>query len=136
MASEPTEAGGPAGLAAVDREFQAWQARLARALSPVGFSLAYLNRLTHLPDMPDRQAGLVACAWHREIGQAAYAAVIESADATGGCEPRPEDPRFIALGWQRWPFNVFSRAFLPTERWWRTPRTAVGEARTAAAGDL
>jgi len=55
MAGEPAAAvrnapgpaappGSPGGLAAVDREFQAFRARLAGGVSPIGFSRAYLVR--------------------------------------------------------------------------------------------
>jgi hypothetical protein len=56
MATEPAEA----GLAAIDREVQAWRARLAGGVSPIGFSLAYLDWLAHLAGMPGRHAELAA----------------------------------------------------------------------------
>jgi len=37
--------GDPADLAAIDRAFQAWRARLSGGVSPVGFWLAYLDWL-------------------------------------------------------------------------------------------
>jgi polyhydroxyalkanoate synthase len=45
--------------------------------------------------------------------------------APGGGEPRAEDPRFAAPGWRQWPFSVFSRAFLLTERWWQEAASGV-----------
>ena len=117
--------GSPAGLAVIDREFQALRARLAGGVSPIGFSLAYLDWLAHLAGLPGRQAELAARAWRDAIGLAAHAALAGPADAAGGCEPRLEDPRFTAPGWQRWPFNVFSQAFLLTERWWQEATSGV-----------
>ena len=136
MAGEPAESarsapgpatppGSPAGLAAVDREFQALRARLAGGVSPIGFSLAYLDWLAHLAGMPGRQAELAVRAWRAAIGLAAGAAQAEPADAVRAGEPRPEDPRFTAPGWRRWPFNVFSQAFLLTERWWQEATSGV-----------
>jgi polyhydroxyalkanoate synthase len=139
MSGEPAEAmrnapgpaappGSPAGLAVIDREFQALRARLAGGVSPIGFSLAYLDWLAHLAGLPGRQAGLAARAWGDAVGLAAYAASAApagAADAAGDCERRPEDPRFTAPRWQRWPFNVFSRAFLLTERWWQEATSGV-----------
>jgi len=116
---------GPAGLAAVDREFQALRARLAGGVSPIGFSLAYLDWLAHLAGLPGRQAELAGRAWRDAIGLAARAAPPGPIGAAGGCEPRPEDPRFTAPGWQRWPFNVFSQAFLLTERRWQEATSGV-----------
>src|SRR5690242_3966357 len=54
---------GPAGLAVVDRELQAWRARMTAGASPVAFSLAYLDWLAHLAGLPGRQAGLAIRAW-------------------------------------------------------------------------
>jgi len=117
--------GSPAGLAVIDRELQAWRARMTAGASPVALSLAYLDWLAHLAGMPGRQAELAARAWRDAMGLAAAAATPAPARADGGCEPRPEDPRFTAPGWQRWPFSVFSRAFLLTERWWQEATTGV-----------
>jgi poly[(R)-3-hydroxyalkanoate] polymerase subunit PhaC len=116
--------GNPAGLAVIDRELQAWRARMTAGASPVTFSLAYLDWLGHLAGMPGRQAELAVRAW-RDATWLAAAAAPAPARAAGGCEPRPEDPRFTAPGWQRWPFTVFSQAFLLTERWWQQATTGV-----------
>ncbi len=115
----------PAGLAVIDRTLQAWRARLTGGVSPVGPSLAYLDWLAHLAGMPGRQAELAVRAWRDAMGLAAYAVPPGPADNVGGCEPRPEDPRFTAPGWQRWPFNLFSQAFLLTERWWQEATSGV-----------
>jgi Poly-beta-hydroxybutyrate polymerase (PhaC) N-terminus/Poly-beta-hydroxybutyrate polymerase N terminal len=90
------------------------RARLAGGVSSIGFSLAYLDWLAHLVGLPGRQTELAARAWREAVGLAAYAAPAEPADAVGGCEPCPEDPRFTAPGGSGWPFNVFSQAFLLT----------------------
>jgi polyhydroxyalkanoate synthase subunit PhaC len=136
MPGEPAEAvrgapgpaappGSPAGMTAVDREFQALRARLAGGVSPVGFSLAYLDWLAHLAGLPGRQAELAARAWRDAIELAAYAASAGPTDAASCCEPRPEDPRFTAPGWRRWPFSVFARVFLLAERWWQEATSGV-----------
>ena len=109
----------------MDRVLQAWRARATGGISPIGFSLAYLDWLAHLASMPGRQTELAAHAWRGAIELAAHAAPIGPADAAGGCEPRPEDPRFTAPGWRRWPFSFFSQAFLLTERWWQETTSGV-----------
>ena len=136
MSGEPAEAmrnapgpaappGSPAGLAAVDREFQALRARLAGGVSPIGFSLAYLDWLAHLAGLPGRQAELAARAWRDAVGLAAHAAPAEPADAAGGCEPRPEDSRFTAPAWQHWPFSVYLPGVPAAEQWWQDATTGV-----------
>ncbi len=114
-----------AGLAVIDRKFQAWRARLTGGVSPVGLSLAYMDWLGHLAGMPGRQAELAMRAWRDAIGLAAYAAPAGPADTARGCQPRREDPRFTAPGWQRWPFNVLAQAFVLTERWWQEATSGV-----------
>ncbi len=112
--------GGLAGLATFDREVQAWRARVSGGVSPVAFSLAYLDWLAHLAGLPGRQTELAARAWRDGVGLAAGAAA-----APGGDEPRAEDRRFAAPGWRQWPFSVFSRVFLMTERWWQEATSGV-----------
>ncbi len=113
-----------AGLTIIDRELQAWRARVTGGASPIAFSLAYLDWLAHLAGLPGRQAELAVGAWRDVMGLAADVAWTGPADARGR-EPRPEDPRFAAPGWRRWPFSVFSQAFLLTERWWQEATSGV-----------
>lgn len=127
-APRPSPAAMPAslaGLTIIDREFQAWRARVTGGASPIAFSLACLDWLAHLAGMPGRQAELAVRAWRDAMGLAADMAWTGPADAARGCEPRPEDPRFTAPGWRRWPFSVFSQAFLLTERWWQEATSGV-----------
>ena len=118
-------AGGLAGLATLDREVQAWRARVTGGVSPVAFSLAYLDWLAHLAGLPGRQTELAARAWRDGVRLAACTAPAGRPAAPGGGEPRAEDPRFAAPGWRQWPFSVFSRAFLLTERWWQEAASGV-----------
>ncbi len=73
----------PAGLAVIDRGFQAFRARLAGGVSPIGFSLACLDWLAHLAGLPGRQAELAARAWGDAVGLAAYAASAAPAGPMG-----------------------------------------------------
>jgi len=91
----------------LDRRLQAWQAKFTGGLSPVALSLAWLDWVAHVAQMPGRQAELAARAW-----QAAP-------------DGLPADPRFTAPGWRRWPFSVLARAFLRTEQWWQDATTGV-----------
>jgi polyhydroxyalkanoate synthase len=74
--------------------------------------------------MPGRQAELLAHAWRNAIALPGY--VLPGAGpAAAVFEPRPQDPRFTAPGWQRWPFNVMSQAFLSAEQWWQEATTGL-----------
>jgi len=112
----------PAG--GFDRLWQAWRARATGGLSPVSLSLAWLDWVAHLADLPGRQAELAVHAWRNAARLAAYAAPVTWPEA-GACEPRPEDPRFSHPGWQQWPFSVAVQAFLLTEQWWEHATTGV-----------
>ena len=111
--------GGLAGLSALDREVQAWRARVTGGVSPVAFSLAYLDWLAHLAGLPGRQAELGARAWRDGVGLLADSALAGPAVGPGRREARAEDPRFAAPGWRQWPFSVFSQGFLLAERCWQ-----------------
>jgi polyhydroxyalkanoate synthase len=113
------------GLAAVDRLLQAWQARLTGGLSPVALSLAWFDWLAHLSQLPGRQAELAAHAWRDAIGLAGHPWPAGGPDTTSRPEPQPDDPRFTAPGWQRWPFSVVAQAFLLAEQWWQEATTGV-----------
>jgi len=107
-----------------DRALQAWLARLTGGLSPVSLGLAWFDWLAHLAVMPGRQAELLAHAWHNVIALSGYP--LPGADKAAAVdEPRQQDSRFSAPGWQRWPFNVMSQAFLSAEQWWQEATTGV-----------
>jgi polyhydroxyalkanoate synthase subunit PhaC len=93
--------------------------------SPVAVALAGFDWLARVAGMPGRQAHLVAEAWRNAIRLAAYAFPVDGSDAGAPCEPSPEDRRFVAPEWKRWPFNVISQTFLLNEQWWQEAMTDV-----------
>jgi poly[(R)-3-hydroxyalkanoate] polymerase subunit PhaC len=112
-------------LASFDRALAAWRSRLTGGTSPVAGALARFDWFARLAGMPGRQAHLTAQAWRNAIRLAAYAFRLDGADAPAPCEPPPEDRRFAASEWKRWPFNVISQAFLLNEQWWQEATTGV-----------
>jgi Poly-beta-hydroxybutyrate polymerase N terminal len=85
--------GGLAGLSALDREVQAWRARVTGGISPVAFLLAYLDWLVHLAGLPGRQAELGARAWRDGVGLVTDPALAGPAAGPGMREIRAEDLR-------------------------------------------
>jgi polyhydroxyalkanoate synthase subunit PhaC len=131
MAADPkrrSAAAGPSsGAPAVtgfDRALQALRAELTGGLSPVAASLAWFDWAAHLADMPGRQADLVAQGWRAAAYLARYSLSTGRSDIAC-CEPQGGDQRFLAPGWQQWPFNFLSQAFLLTEQWWQDATTDV-----------
>ena len=119
-----SRSGGP-GLASLDRTLQARRAELTAGLSPVALLLAWLDWAAHLAEMPGRQAELGVQGWRSALRLAGYALAAGRSEADACCEPQNADERFLAHGWQQWPFNVISQAFLLTEEWWQHATTDV-----------
>ncbi|HWK18952.1 MAG TPA: alpha/beta fold hydrolase [Solirubrobacteraceae bacterium] len=113
---------GSAGVTRLDRMLQAWRARLAGGVSPVGLAMAGFDWAAHLAEMPGRQAELLVGAWGNTLELATYAL---RSSTTGGRAPRPGDKRFAAPGWRSPPFDLISQAFLLTEEWWQAATTGV-----------
>jgi polyhydroxyalkanoate synthase len=86
-------------------------------------SLAWFDWAGRLSDIPVRQAELVAQAWSGAAQLATSLLAQEGSPAAPGSGPRPDDPRFAAPGWQRWPYDVVSRAFVLAEQWWEAATT-------------
>ncbi len=104
----------------LDRALHAQLARLTQGLSPASLIGATMDWLVHLAMSPGKQADLVAKA-QRKVLRLALAAVR----ATPCIAPLPQDRRFSAPEWQRWPFNLIAQAFLLQQQWWHNATTGV-----------
>lgn len=99
---------GPLGL---DARLHAVQGKWTSGLSPVGQYLAFLDWGLHLGNAPFHRLALLRSAaeqWER-LGQA----IAGEAPIV----PPPGDHRFGDPTWQRFPFNIYSQAFLLAEEW-------------------
>ncbi len=101
-------------------------ARLTLGISPAALSQAYIDWLQHILFSPDKQfalAGLVA----RQLAR--YLEYCREACADPDCsrciEPLPQDKRFAAPGWHRWPFNAIHQGFLLSQQWWHRATTGI-----------
>ncbi|WP_233259202.1 PHA/PHB synthase family protein [Rubrivivax albus] len=102
---------------ALDGQLHAMMAPLWGGLSPVSMALAASDWAWHLGTQPARAAHLAAQAW--QLGQAAAMDALTQATLPASASERPDDQRFTADAWQRWPWNALARQHLAAEHWWR-----------------
>ena len=103
-----------------DRSLHATLARFTGGLSPAALIQAYSDWATHLAAAPGKRLQLVDKAARKAIrfGNYAYRYALEGADTQNCIEPLPQDRRFAADDWRKWPFNFISQAFLLQQQWW------------------
>jgi len=122
--TEPTGTG--ASKISLDRPLHATIARFTLGISPAALSQAYIDWLQHILFSPDKQfalAGLVARQWARYLEYCREACA--DPDCARCIEPLPQDKRFAAPAWQRWPFNAIHQGFLLSQQWWHGATTGI-----------
>ena len=110
----------------LDRLANATTAKLTMGMSPVGTAMSAFDWAAHLMASPGKQVqlcGRAADSIQRWTSFATRAAV--DPDTPPCIEPERGDHRFDHAGWQRYPFNVISQAFLFTEDWWRAATSGI-----------
>jgi len=111
----------------VDRVIHAAFGRLTAGLSPAALSLAYADWALHLWSAPGKQQQLLEKAARKAVRFGLYAArQWAEPDAPPCIDPLPQDRRFDAAQWQKWPFNLIYQAFLLHQQWWHNATTGVG----------
>jgi polyhydroxyalkanoate synthase len=111
----------------VDRSLNASAARFTAGLSPAALAEAYLDWATHLAFAPGKRLQLIDKAARKTLRFANYArrCALQGGKADCCIEPLPQDRRFAAEEWQRWPFNLVHQSFLLTQQWWHNATTGV-----------
>jgi polyhydroxyalkanoate synthase len=95
-------------------------------LSPVALLQAYLDWWVHLASSPGKQAKLAQKAVRKMIRLNLYTSKCAvNANMPACIEPLPQDKRFRALEWQKWPYNIIYQAFLFNQQWWHNATTGV-----------
>ncbi|WP_332878471.1 PHA/PHB synthase family protein [Massilia sp. S19_KUP03_FR1] len=108
----------------LDQALHAQIAWWTQGLSPASLAAAASDWLVHLAGSPAKQVELVMKAQRKMLRLAAFAAGT-TAPAQPCIEPLPQDRRFAAPEWQRWPFNVIYQSFLLEQQWWYNATTGV-----------
>ena len=86
-------------------------------LSPVSLALATADWALHLATQPAQATRLAAEAL--QLAAQAVADATTQARLPRDASVRPDDLRFAADAWQRWPYPWIVRNYLAAERWWR-----------------
>ncbi|MCC6947165.1 MAG: alpha/beta fold hydrolase [Bradyrhizobiaceae bacterium] len=111
----------------IDRSLNATVARFSAGLSPAALAEAYLDWATHLAFAPGKRLQLVDKAARKSARFVNYArrCALHGGDAECCIEPLPQDRRFAAEAWHKWPFNLIHQAFLLNQQWWHNATTGV-----------
>src|SRR5208337_605157 len=110
-----------------DRPFHATLGRFTAGVSPASLGLAYADWAFHLAASPGKWQQLGEKAARKAVRLATYAGRPVATPASPYCiEPLPQDHRFRAEAWRRWPFNVIHQAFLLNQQWWHSATTGIG----------
>jgi polyhydroxyalkanoate synthase len=110
----------------IDRSLTAAAARFTFGLSPAVLAEACSDWLVHLAVAPGKRMQLLEKALKKTARLALYSQAQALPDRPTRCiEPLPQDRRFDADAWQRWPYNIIYQAFLLQQQWWHNATTGV-----------
>lgn len=110
----------------MDKSAHAAMARFTLGIAPSALAAAYTDWAVHLATSPGKQMELVAKSFRKSKRLADHAACCLTDKATEPCiHPLPQDDRFRAEAWQKWPFNLMYQSFLLQQQWWHNVVTDV-----------
>jgi polyhydroxyalkanoate synthase len=111
----------------INRSFHAGAARFTGGLSPAALTHAYLAWATHLVDAPGKRLQIIDKAVRKNVRFANYAMRYAMSGGKTECciEALPQDKRFAAEEWQRWPYNFLYQGFLLQQQWWHNATTGL-----------
>jgi polyhydroxyalkanoate synthase len=113
------------GAESFDRLVHALQGRLTAGISPAALQLAFYDWLLHLANAPGKQAELVRKMLRKMTRFCVYCLRAGHPHCPRCIEPLPQDKRFAAPPWQRWPFSLVYQGFLLTQQWWHNATSEV-----------
>lgn len=111
----------------LDQWLHAAAARYTLGLSPAALAEAYTDWMVHLASSPGKQMHLLG-RWSQQVSLLARHArecALRDGAGTACIEPLPQDRRFAAEAWQKWPYALFYQSFLMQQQWWHYATTGV-----------
>lgn len=104
---------------ALDQTLNYLTSRFTLGFSPAALTEAFFDWSIHLAAAPGKRIQLGERALRSQARLARYAlGCMMNSHAGSRCvEPLPNDKRFQAEEWQRWPFNVIHQSFLLYQEW-------------------
>ena len=112
--------------ATADLLLNAWLGRFTQSVSPAALGNAYVDWLTHLALAPSKHEQLALQGIDNLMKLTQLALQGRHGEDSEACiEPLPQDRRFDAPEWKRFPFNVGYQAFLLQQQWWHRATTGV-----------
>jgi polyhydroxyalkanoate synthase len=110
-----------------DRLLHATMGRFTQGVSPAALALAYADWAFHLALSPGKWQLLQEKALRKAVRLAMYAAKSAGDPSAPPCiAPLPQDHRFRADAWNRFPFNLIQQTFLLNQQWWHNATTGIG----------
>ncbi len=110
----------------LDRTFNASVAKATLGNDPRIFPMVALDWLVKLGWSPGTHARLTEKAWRKAVRFGAFATrALVDTDPPPAIRPLPQDRRFEHASWKRWPYSLYSQAFLLTQQWWANATTGV-----------
>lgn len=111
---------------AIDRLLHAFIGYGTGGTSPAAMFSAYMDWWIHSLMAPGKQAELAKNIARNAVRYGVYSSRV----LTGGkpepvIRPLPQDQRFNAPEWQRFPFNLMHQGFLLSEQWWHYATTGI-----------
>ena len=109
----------------LDRMLHTQLARLTQGISPAALVGACMDWLAHLAMSPGKQQELATKAVRKSLRLWLHTTSAAHRHGKPCIEPLPQDRRFDAPEWQRWPFNLMYQSFLLHQQWWHNATTGV-----------
>ncbi|MCP5208326.1 MAG: alpha/beta fold hydrolase [Hahellaceae bacterium] len=111
---------------AIDRLVHAFIGYGTGGNSPAALAQAFIDWSSHLAMVPGKQMELGKNIARNATRYGVYAArTLAKQDAELPVPPLPQDYRFKAESWGRFPFNLMHQAFLTQEQWWHYATTGI-----------